>query len=155
MGGRDSYSGSTPLTDGSGRVVLGGDGKPVLMPEGVDMSTFADAGRNAAAAIGGSPAGLGVLGGDLYDFDRGGRWDLQRIQGYFNPRYIDAATVAIGVYAASAGIPIDTILAVQDFVARTSVYAPGTVMDSTYTNLPGRNVMNTQVGYDLVKKGRF
>ncbi len=96
-----------------------------------------------------------MLGGGLYDFDRGGRWDLQRLQGYFNPRYIDAATVAIGVYAASAEMSISDILSVQNFVARNSVYAPGTVMDSTYTHLPARNVTNTQVGYDLVKSGRY
>ncbi|MEI8326009.1 MAG: hypothetical protein WCH44_11715 [Betaproteobacteria bacterium] len=71
------------------------------------------------------------------------------------PITLDAATVAIGVYAASAEMSISGILSVQNFVARNSVYAPGTVMDSTYTHLPARNITNTQVGYDLVKSGRY
>ncbi|MBW9336787.1 hypothetical protein FEE59_25050, partial [Herbaspirillum sp. RU 5E] len=155
VGGRDSYSGSSPLTDSNGGVVIGGDGKAVLMPEGIDMSTFAQAGRDAGTAMGSSPAGLGVLAGGLYDFGRGGRWDLQRLDGYFNPRYIDSATVAIGVYAASAGMTINSILSIQNMVARSGVYAPGTTMDSMYQYLPVRNVINTKIGYDLVKSGRF
>jgi hypothetical protein len=145
-GGRDGYSGSSSVTDASGRLVMGGDGKPVLTPEGIDLGSFAQAGRSAG------PIDLTL---DLLKFDRGASWDLQRLEGSFQLRYIDAATVAIGVHAASAGIPLSVSLTIQNFVARTSVYAPGTVMDSQYRNLPVRNVVNTQVGYDLVRSGRF
>lgn len=113
----DAYSGSTPLLDSNNRIVIGGDGKPVLMPLGTDMATFAKAGRDAVAAMMESAEGMGMLGGGSSLFLRGNSWDLQRLDGHFSYRYIDAATVAIGVYFASANLTIENCLEIQNFVA--------------------------------------
>jgi hypothetical protein len=136
----DSYSGSDPLLDKSGRLVIGGDQKPVLMPMGTDMELFAAAGRSPQL-----PADLLL---DLKKFQYGS-WDLQRQGNNFETSYIDAASVAIGVHAAADAKcqPSHRIIC--------PTYAPGTVMSSTYGNLPQRNVDNTTIGYNLVKTGGF
>ena len=66
---------------------------------------------------------------------------------------MDYSTVAIGLYAAAAGIPRDEILAIQNDVAKNSVYPANTHYDRTYTHLPEQNVINTDIGYGLVRSG--
>jgi hypothetical protein len=127
-------------------LVIGGDQKPVLMPMGTDMELFANAGRSPQL-----PADLLL---DLKKFQYGS-WDLQRQGNNFETRYIDAASVAIGVHAAAAGMSLNVSLSAQNFFARNSTYPPGTFMSPTYSNLPQRNVDNTTIGYNLVKKGGF
>jgi hypothetical protein len=92
---------------------------------------------------------------DLANFGRGGKWDLQRLSGNFDPRFIDLATILIGMFAASAGVTRDQILSIENKIAITSTYAKGTVMDSTYTHLPVRNVTNTDTGMRLVQSGAY
>jgi hypothetical protein len=89
---------------------------------------------------------------DLAKFRRGGRWDLQRLSGQFDSRYIDSATILIGMFAASAHISRDEILSIENFVAKSGDYG-GAVMDPTYTRLPVRNVINTDIGMRLVTSG--
>ena len=94
---------------------------------------------------------------DLAHFGTGGKWDLQRLSGKFDSRFIDSATILIGMYAQAAGITRDQILTIQnDFAAAAHVihgYPAGTPMDPTYTHLPVRNVTNTDIGMRLVQSG--
>jgi hypothetical protein len=96
-------------------LVIGGDQKPVLMPMGTDMEFFANAGRSPQL-----PADLLL---DVKKFLYGS-WDLQRQGNNFESRYIDAASVAIGVHAAAAGILLNVSLSAQNYFARNSTYAP-------------------------------
>ena len=90
----------------------------------------------------------------LYKLKQGGVWDAQRAGGKNYPEYVDYATVAIGLYAASSGISRDEILRVQDaYAAKYSHYPPKTEMDKTYTHLPVRNVANTDLGFQLYQSG--
>jgi hypothetical protein len=92
---------------------------------------------------------------DVSKLGRGGEWDLQRLSGKFDPRFVDSATILIGMYAASAGITRSQILSIENDVAITSSYAKGTPMDSTFTHLPARNVTNTDIGMRLVQSGAY
>ena len=72
------------------------------------------------------------------------------------PQFVDYATVALGLYGAAAGIPIETLFTIQDNYAWImSHYREGTVYDETYTHLPERNVGNTELGYELYKSGKI
>ncbi|MFI5023553.1 MAG: hypothetical protein ACHQRJ_18130, partial [Alphaproteobacteria bacterium] len=76
-----------------------------------------------------------------------------RLQKFKPRRY---PTVAIGLYGAAAGIPIETLFIIQDNYAWIkSRYPEGTVYDETYTHLPERNVGNTELGYELYKSGKI
>jgi len=75
------------------------------------------------------------------------------LSGNFDARFIDSATILIGMYAAAAGISRADILSIENDVAKSSKFAAGTPMDSTYTNLPARNVTNTDIGMRLVQSG--
>lgn len=70
-------------------------------------------------------------------------------------QYVDYATVAIGLYGASAGLPVDQILTVENEYARRNSLYPGQKKDKTYPFLPERNVANTRLGYDLYDSGRI
>lgn len=61
--------------------------------------------------------------------------------------------ILIGMYAAAAHISREEILSMEGFAARNGKYAVGTVMDSTYSHLPVRNVMNTDIGMRLMTSG--
>ena len=90
---------------------------------------------------------------DLAKFARGGSWDLQRLSGKFDSRFVDSVTILIGVFAASAHVSRAEILSIENVIARGAKYPGNTVMDSTYTNLPERNVTNTDIGMRLVTSG--
>jgi hypothetical protein len=64
---------------------------------------------------------------------------------------VDYATIAIGLYAAAAGISMNEILTIENYRARDSHYDPETRFDETYTHLPKRNVLNTDTGYSLFR----
>jgi len=69
--------------------------------------------------------------------------------------FVDFSAVAIGLYGAAAGIPLDTLLSIQDrYAAGHSKFGP-VRMDKTFTHLPEVNVWNTRLGYDLVASGRI
>ena len=146
----------TPLTDKNGNVVQGANGKPALIPNGFDVSAVVQAGKATGELRGVAPmVGAKATSEDLANFGRGGKWDLQRLSGNFDPRYIDSATILIGMYAAASHITRNQILDIENAVAIGSHYAKGTVMDSTYTHLPVRNVMNTDIGMRLVQSGAY
>ena len=78
------------------------------------------------------------------------------VGGKHHPEYVDYATVAIGLYAASSGMSREEILSIQDaFAARESRFGPGLEMDRTYTHLPARNVANTDLGFQLYQSSRI
>ncbi len=159
-----------PVFDDQGRPVLipaGPDkGKQMLRPARLDPHFLINQGtadRSYYDALTHSPvsdnggADLAILSLELmqlYKLKQGGEWDAQRAGGKNYPDYVDYATVAIGLYAASSGIPRDEILRAQDaYAARYSRYPPDTVMDKTYTHLPFRNVANTDLGFQLYRSG--
>lgn len=80
---------------------------------------------------------------------------MQRLSGNFDPRFIDSATILIGMYAASTGVTRSQILSIENGVAMNGKYAAGTLMDSTYTHLPVRNVTNTDIGMRLIQSGAY
>jgi hypothetical protein len=84
---------------------------------------------------------------DESKFRQGGRWDLQRLSGQFDRRYIDAATVFIAIYGEAAGVSPDALLTTQsDYASVRSSWPAGTEMSDDYY-LPLRNVHNTWIGY--------
>ncbi len=89
----------------------------------------------------------------LSHFQRGHDWDAQRIGGSFNSEFVDYSTVAIGLYAAAAGIPKNEILAIQNDVAENSNYPPNMFYNTTYSHLPEQNVTNMDLGYSLFRSG--
>lgn len=155
-----------PVFDDQGRPVLipkgPYEGQQMLRPARLDPHFFVNQGtadrsyydaltNNAVSDNGG--ADLAILSLELmqlYKLKQGGVWDAQRAGGKNYPEYVDYATVAIGLYAASSGVSRDEILRMQDaYAARYSRYSPGTDMDKTYTHLPVRNVANTDLGFQL------
>lgn len=86
-------------------------------------------------------------------FGIGGEWDAQRVRGYFVSEYRDYATVAIGLYVASAQIPEFVTLNIENAYAKFKSSFPKTeAMDTEYKYLPKRNIFNTRLGYDLLEK---
>ena len=69
--------------------------------------------------------------------------------------WIDYATIAIGLYAASAGVPENWILALQDRYAERHSSFGAVPMDPVWTHLPERNVRNTRLGYELYRDGKL
>jgi hypothetical protein len=135
-------------------VVNGANGNPALVPNNFDVKGVVNAGtRDLALRLTAPAVGDAATAADLANFRRGGKWDLQRLSGNFDPRYVDSATILIGMYAASAGISRDAILGIENSIARNGKYAKGTAMDPTYTHLPVRNVVNTDIGMHLVLSG--
>lgn len=137
-------------------MVQGANGKPALIPGGFDVNAVVQAGKGTGELRGVAPmVGAKATSEDLANFGRGGKWDLQRLSGNFDPRFIDSATILIGMYAASSHITRNQILDIENAVAIGSHYAKGTVMDSTYTHLPARNVTNTDIGMRLIQSGAY
>jgi len=153
----DPATAPVPLVDDNGMPVLK-RGKPVLRPAGLDPHLFVNAGLKARQIEsdmrqqgddGGSTAALVYESFDLRQFRRGGPWDAQRIGGRYRDEYRDYATIAIGLYAAAAGMSRSDILEIEDFIARGSRFGADEEFDNTYTHLPTRNVDNTDIGYRL------
>jgi hypothetical protein len=89
-------------------------------------------------------------------FGQGGPWDAQRVDGHFVDEYRDYATIALGLYMAAAGVPMQIALLVQDTYAwGNSTFDPKEKMDAIYRNLPVRNIRNTELGYELYRSGRI
>jgi hypothetical protein len=145
-----------PLKDKDGNVVQGANGTPALIPGGFNLDNVLQSGQGEKDLRGFAPivASASTVE-DLANFNRGGRWDLQRLSGTFDSSFIDSATILIGMYAESAGITRNQILDIENTVAIGSTYAEGTVMDTTYTHLPVRNVTNTDIGMQLVHSGAY
>ncbi len=68
---------------------------------------------------------------------------------------MEYATIAIGLYAAAAGLAEHQILIVQSiYVSLFSDFGNAT-RDHEYPNLPRRNVRNTRIGFRLYWQGQF
>ncbi len=95
----------------------------------------------------------GLIDTNLFNFDHGGPWDAQRIAGHFYEKYVEYATIAIGLYAAAYGIPEDKILEIENITFGKSIQDRD--YDKIYKNLPEDNVKWTDVGYELYKSGKI
>lgn len=173
MGKPDGSPAPVPVADDQGRPVLipegPNKGQQMLHPAGLDPHFFVnqritDKGYydalinhptpNPYSGDGTGPAILSRELMQLSKLNQGGEWDAQRVGGKYHPEYVDYATVAIGLYAASSGMSRDEMLRIQDaFAAGESRYPPDTVMDKTYTHLPVRNVANTDLGFQPYQSG--
>ena len=152
-----------PLTDDHGEPIIGTGGTPLVRPAHLDPQSFVCAGiadRDEALPylLTGSSVMVALAISNLYDqfrnFAQDQKWDAQRVDGrYFIDDYRDYATIAIGLYMASMGIPKWACLMIQDRYAKD--HSAFTEPPATgYTRLPQRNVDNTDIGYDLVASGR-
>jgi hypothetical protein len=149
-----------PLVSASGKPILNYLGNPVDRPDdGHDPGFFISEGNSAGAAAGLLNAANFFSGGPIV-----GPWDEQRqVPGVFGKAFIDYATIAIGLYAAAAGISENVILTAQNTAAALihnptlggTPYPKNVPMDPTYTNLPARNVFNTNTGYSLYQSNAF
>lgn len=147
-------SSAVPLKDNKGTEVHGANGSVALVPSNFNIKAVIKAGTTDQVLRMSMPElGAAKTANDLAKFRRGGDWDLQRLGGKFDDRYTDSATILIGMYAAASGISRNEILSIQNEVAKGGKYAAGTIKDSTYTNLPERNVTNTDIGMSLVTSG--
>jgi hypothetical protein len=144
------------MKDSNGNVIAGASGSPVYMPKGYSLQMFAQLGAEVYRSS--SPSSSSLALSKLPNFRQGGIWDTQRIGGngrdITDPRFIDGATIAIGVYAASAGVPYPTLMTVMDdYAAVKSNFGPDAQMDEDYHHLAQRNVQNTIIGYELIQSG--
>ena len=159
---------SVAFLDDANQAVQDAQGRPMLRPVGLDPHVFVNQGALDRrycemllrySYLDSSGGGLTILehaAFELARFRQGGDWDAQRIGGHFHAEFVDYATVAIGLYAASSGIKRAEILGIQNsYAARHSRYTAGTLMDQTYTHLPARNVANTETGFKLIETGRI
>ena len=166
----DGQEAAVPFTDDARQAVQDAQGRSMLRPSGLDPHIFVNQGaldrrlyeallRYSYGGPEGGGGGLAVLEHELFElskFRQGGEWDAQRIGGHFHAEFVDYATVAIGLYAASSGMKRSEILGIQNNYARLrSHYTAGTLMDKVYTHLPARNVANTETGFKLIETGRI
>jgi hypothetical protein len=85
-----------------------------------------------------------LLVDELSQFRQGGPWDAERLEGQYVVEYEDYATIAIGLYMAAAGLPLQLALLVQSaYVAQD------------FRLLSAREVRDTQIGYELYQSGRI
>ncbi len=132
----------------------------IEMPPGEDPHFFVDQGLLARMSQGGVPnmndlfAMIQALR-PLLNFRQGRAWDVQRIKGTSMHDFVNYATVAIGLYGAAAGIPIDDILVLEDIYAALRSDFGNVEMDRTYSSLPVTNVKNTELGYELFETGKI
>ena len=152
-----------PLVDSSGQPILDDNEKPILRPADMPPEFFIQQGEaikdemdaTARLAPEVSAGASAVMARQLLQFRQGQAWDAQRVDGRYIDEYRDYATIAIGLYAAASGWPIDKILAAQDDYAKDhSRFDPQEKMDESYTHLAARNVRNTEIGYELYRSGR-
>ena len=147
---------AVPLVDNSGHAVLNSAGVPVQRPLRLPPSFFVQqgqmdrnivAGLNAAGHPEEAPA---YIAARLARFRQYGSWDARRLSaGESFPQFTDYATIAIGLYAAAAGLSESDVLSLQDDYASFKSDFHHATMDRTYPHLAERNVRNTRLGYRL------
>ena len=154
---------SIPLVDDKGSPVIDGNKAQAHWPAGLDPHFFVAQGLHDAAIERqlverggtGAEAAVAYQVAALANFRPGGSWDAQRLNGTFDDRFVDYASIAIGLYAASSGIPRGEILLIDDIVATTSHYRIKPEFDKTYRFLPKRNIKNIDIGYELYRSHRI
>ena len=133
--------------------MIGGESKPVHFPSTLPPQFFVAQGHRLRNRPLDSIAAQVAI--DRLNFRQGGRWHAQRLEGEFFHEWVDYATLAIGLYAAAAGLSMRDILTIQNLYARLFSTFPAAEMDRTYTNLAKRNVVNTEIGFRLYREGPF
>ena len=73
--------------------------------------------------------------------------DAQRIAGHYYKKYVEYATIALGLYAAAYGSPEDKILEIQNLKIGKTLQ--DREYGKIYKNLPEDNVKWTNIGYEL------
>jgi RHS repeat-associated protein len=152
-----------PFVDSNGQQILDMSGNPMMRPSDAPPGFFVQKGQEALqmenALIKTANFSGQVQFLELANFRIGQDWDVQRVGGdhFITMAFRDYANVAIGIYAAAAGIPKDLILNISELGAVTggSKWRPDTVMDSTYTHLPMQNVFDISLGHDLYTSGQL
>lgn len=142
-----------PLVDREGQPVIGGSGRPVEFPSTLPPTFFVEQGERLRNLV--PEVLLTQLAMDLVKFRHFRPWDAQRMDGEFFDEWVDYATVAIGLYAAAAGMPLDGILRIQDEYARWFSDFKDAKRDPVYRHLRVDNVRNTRLGYELYHSGRI
>lgn len=142
---------SVPLLDPNDRQVLDYKGQPVRRPADMPPELFVQQGERLRYLP--PEAMVARLGADLWKFRQSGPWDAQRRDGRNIDEWVDYATIAIGLYAAAAGMSENAILIMQNEYARRNSNFGKVPMDETYAFLPKRNVFNTKLGFDLYRSG--
>ncbi len=136
-----------------------GNSVQVEAPEGVNFHVFGEIGEKDRNA--GDPA----IFERLTNFVHGGPWDLQRPvtetrngmprKNTYDDKFVNAASVAIGIYAAAAGWSLDDILRWTNRFAAVKSNFGNVKFSQTYKSLPERNVLNTTLGYNMQKDGKI
>ncbi len=94
--------------------------------------------------------------GHLAKFKRNGAWDAQRVGGTFHEEFVAYSTVAIVLPASAAGISKDVRLDLKNkFAYIFSRYKNTTKFDEKYNYLPDKNIINTEIGYDLFESKKI
>ncbi len=154
-----------PLVDSAGNPITDDRGHPLLRPANLPPEIYVNDGlavKDQFVASMSQESGVLLslattrLASELLRFGQGGPWDAQRVHGQFVDDYRDYATITIGLYMAAAGVPIQIALRLQNEYAYVfSNFDPKEPKDEIYTNLPKRNVRNTEIGYELYASGRI
>lgn len=139
--------------DEDGNVLQGGSGKVLAFPSHLPPQFFVERGHRLRHYP--AEALLTLLALDLAKFGQWREWDAQRHDGQFVDKWVDYATVAIGLYAAAAGMPEAWILNVQNEYAKRFSDFGNAERDPVYRHLRRENVWNTRLGYELYRTGRF
>jgi hypothetical protein len=153
-----------PFVDSQGAPVTDARGNPLLRPADLPPEMYVAEGLAVRAQFIGAltqdsgvllSSAIAALGDQLLRFVQGGPWDAQRIGAQVVIDYRDYATIVIGLYMSAAGVPLQIALSVENGYAYWSSKFGPEPMDLVYTNLPERNVRNTEVGYELYESGRI
>jgi hypothetical protein len=152
-----------PFFDDQGKPVPGSDGKQMMRPAGLDPHFFVRQGLEDKEIMRqlttndpqfGALAAGSYLAAELSKFRWYHQWDAQRIGGIYHDEFRDFATVAIGLYAAAAGVSESDTKAVENIAAMVrSRFKKGESFDPHYVFLPDKNVKNTETGYKLFREG--
>ncbi len=147
-----------------GALITDYNGDIIYRPENITPQEIYDHGRayrNASWSE--TSAMLQIL------FKQGGRYDFQRQGGdrhaldtitdsgfLFHREYRSFSTVAIGLFAAGAGISESQILTIQNtYAGFRSNFGRDERMDTNYTNLAALNVANTHLGFIMARDSNF
>lgn len=147
---------SHKLKDETGSVVKNIYGNEILIPKNYPIEDVERSIRNIKMDINSSDMayfGLVEFAMGLLRLRTWGEWDAQRLTGAYIDEYRDFATVVIGYYGGSIGLPENSMLDLENnFAKYFSKFSKHEKMDSKYKYLPTRNVYNTKIGYDLAAR---
>lgn len=149
-----------PFVDDEGKPVrLDAENQPISRPSGLDPNFFVRQGLKDKKILNNtSDEDISQVGVyrmfHLAMFGGGQPWDAQMLSGNFDNRYVDAATILIGLYCAASDMSLEHRLEIQNFYAGTFSRMKDREFNPVYKNLPVRNVENTKIGYRLFESGK-